>query len=163
MAKKKKQKNSYLPLLSAVLGLVAVVMFFLTVVNYTAVKGIESLENVTGYTGLQTALGYSDGEFIRVTVLEFSIMNLLPYVLALVGAVLSVFSYLGKGSKLFAFVSAGCFIVSAVLFFMYPSFIVLPKVTGLVKENFSLAIGAIIGGIASVIAGLISLATCIKK
>lgn len=163
MAKKKKQKNSYLPLLSAVLGLVSVVMIFLTVVNHTAFKGIESMESVKSFTGLQTALGYSEGEFVKATVLEFSIMNLLPYVLALVGAVLSVFSYLGKGNKLFAFVSAGCFIVSAVLFFIYPSFIILPKVTVLVKENFSLAIGAIIGGIASVIAGLISLATCIKK
>lgn len=162
MAKKKKQKNSYLPLLSAVLGLVSVVMIFLTVVNHTAFKGIESMESVKSFTGLQTALGYSD-EFVKATVFEFSFMNLLPYVLALVGAVLSVFSYLGKGSKLFAFVSAGCFIVSAVLFFMYPSFVVLPKITGLVKENFSLAIGAIIGGIASVIAGLISLATCFKK
>lgn len=163
MAKKKKQKNSYLPLLSAVLGLVSVIMIFLTVVNYTAFKGVESLENVTGYTGLQTALGYSEGEFVKVTVFEFSFMNLLPYVLALVGAVVSAFCYLSKGSKLFAFVSAGCFIVSAVLFFIYPSFITLPKVTLLVKENFSLAIGAIIGGIASVIAGLISLATCFKK
>ncbi|MBR1983327.1 MAG: hypothetical protein IKA12_01405 [Clostridia bacterium] len=163
MAKKKKQKISYLPLLSAVLGLVSVVMIFLAAVNYSVVKGVTDLENVVTYSGLQVAFGFTEGDFISVKVLEFSIMNLLPYVLALGGVVVSVFCYLAKGSKLFAFISAGAFIVSAVFFFLSPSFVVLPKLTALVKENFSLGIGSIIGGALSALAGLVSLAQVVKK
>lgn len=163
MAKKKKQQNNYLPLLSALLGIVAVVMIFFTAVNYTAVKGISKLEDVTQYTGLQTAFGYSEGSGIKVEVLKFSIMNLLPWLLALGGAVVSVFCYLSKGSKLFALISAGCFIVSAVFFFIYPSFIVLPELSIFVKDNFSLAWGTIVAGIVSALAGLVSLATVVKK
>ena len=160
MAKKKKQKISYLPLLSAVLGLVSVVMIFLAAVNYSAVKGVTYLENVVTYSGLQVAFGLTEGNLISV---EFSIMNLLPYALALGGVVVSVFCYLAKGSKLFAFISAGAFIVSAVFFFLSPSFVVLPKLTALVKENFSLGIGSIIGGALSALAGLVSLAQVVKK
>lgn len=160
MAKKKKQKISYLPLLSAVLGLVSVVMIFLAAVNYSVVKGVTDLENVVTYSGLQVAFGLTEGDLFSV---EFSIMNLLPYVLALGGVVVSVFCYLAKGSKLFAFISAGAFIVSAVFFFLSPSFVVLPKLTVLVKENFSLGIGSIIGGALSALAGLVSLAQVVKK
>ncbi|MBO5714523.1 MAG: hypothetical protein J6R83_03760 [Clostridia bacterium] len=163
MAKKKKQKTSYLPLLSAVLGVVSVIMIFLGAVNYSAVKGVTDLENVTSFTGLQVSLGYSEGELVSLKVLEFSIMNLLAYALALGGVILSVFSYLGKGNKFFAFISAGAFIVSAVFFFLAPTFVVLPKITLLVKENFSLALGSIIGLITSALAGLVSLAQVVKK
>ncbi len=163
MAKKKQQKKNYLPLLSAVLGLVSVVMIFLTAVNYSAIKGVEKLENVTGYTGLQTSFGLTEGSLVKMSVLEFSIMSLLPYLLALGGVVFSTLSYLDNGNKLFAFISAGAFIASAVLFFLAPSFVVLPEITLLFKENFSLAIGSIIGGITSALAGLTSLCAFSKK
>ena len=163
MARKKKQKQSILPLLSALLGLVSVAMIFLGAVNYSAVKGVTDLENVTNFSGLQVAFGFSEGEFVSLKVLEFSIMNLLPYLLALGGVVVAVFSHLAGGNKLFAFISAGAFIVSAVFFFLSPSFVVLPKFSALVKENFSLGIGSIIGLVASALAGLVSLAQVVKK
>lgn len=163
MAKKKKQKKNHLPLLSSVLGLISVATIFLASVNYSAVKGVEALENVTAYTGLQTSFGFSEGGILSVKVLEFSIMSLLPYILAGAGVLISLICYAGNSNKLLAFIACGAFIVSAVFFYLSPTTVVLPKITLLVKENFSLGIGSIIGLVSSALAGLVSLATLTKK
>ena len=158
MTKKKRQKQSVLHLLSLVLGLVSVVMIFLPAVNYSTFKDVTDR-----LTGLEVIFGVRIVESLKAKVFEFSIMYLLPYVLALGGLVVAVLSYLAGGNKLFAFISAGAFIASAVFFFLYPSFLILTKFSLLIKENFSLGIGSIIGGISSALAGFFSLGQVVKK
>lgn len=169
MAKKKKQQNNYLPLLSALLGIVAVVMIFLPAI---AIKDSD-----TTYTGLQVAFGYSP-EVLgkKVEYFGFSFMNLLTYILVAVGVVFTVLGMFGKGSKFASFISAVAFIVAGVFFFLTVSYSVpnenLEKVvsgigslfgeSASLKDSLTLAVGSIIGGICSALAGLVSLVKVVK-
>ncbi len=147
--------------LGLLLGVAAICMMFVTSVEF---KGLT-------YTGLQTAFGYTKETDVLVAtakteVFAFSFMNLLTYILALAGVVLCLLNMLAhKSSKLFAFVSAVAFIVSAVFFFLTPQFsihMVLGKsVQGSVE--LALGIGSILGGVFSGIAGLSTLASCFVK
>ena len=67
----------------------------------------------TTYTGMQVAFGYTEvtklpiiGTEIKATIFNFSFMNMLTYILALVGVVFSILAALGKGSKFANFVAA---------------------------------------------------------
>ncbi len=79
MAKKKskKQISSIVSLISAALGIVALVMIFLPAI------GVKDTE--TTYTGLQIVFGYKGTT--GVTIFEFSFMNLLTYLLVIAGVV----------------------------------------------------------------------------
>ena len=168
MAKKKSKKNNdiakYTVFASVLLGIVAVVMMFLPAI---AIKDSE-----TSYTGLQLAFGYSKtvegwGDSIITTAYAgFSFMNLLTYILAIVGIVFTVLGAMGKGGKFATFISAVAFIASGVFFFLQGSFCVpLEGMEGLVgllggniKDYFVIGAGAIIGGITSILAGICALA-----
>ena len=99
MAKRKSNLGKPLAFVAAVLGLVAVVMLFLPAI------GIKDTD--TTYTGLQITFGCKESLLgFEYTVFDFSFMNLLTYILAVVGIVFSVLSAVGKGSKFAAFIAA---------------------------------------------------------
>lgn len=148
--------------LGLLLGVAAICMMFVTSVEF---KGLT-------YTGLQTAFGYTKETDVLVAtakteVFAFSFMNLLTYILALAGVVLCLLNMLAhKSSKLFAFVSAAAFIVSAVFFFLTPQFSIPMMVLGKSVQGsveLALGIGSILGGVFSGIAGLSTLASCFVK
>lgn len=160
MAKKKKglSVGKILGFIVALLGLVAVCMVFVDAVT-TGDKEVfgATIEGVK-YSGIKVAFGVKEND---IAVLKFSIMALLPVVLALAGTVLSVFNTLKKDAKLINFIIAGMFVVAGVLYFIMPNFMVFADtLAGGVAEalEFKLAIGSIIAGVCSVLAGVISLA-----
>lgn len=156
MAKKKVKKSELGKLtafVSVILGIVAAVMIFLPAI---AIKDSD----VT-YTGLQAAFGYSEETILgNFTYFEFSFMNLLTYILAIVGVVFTVLGVLGKGGNFATFIAAAAFIVSGVFFFLSVSFSV-PN--SLIERSLVLGVGSVIGGIAALLAGIVSLAKVILK
>ena len=158
MAKRKSNLGKPLSFVAAVLGLAAVVMLFLPAI------GIKDTD--TTYTGLQITFGYKESLLgFEYTVFNFSFMNLLTYILAVVGIVFSVLSAMGKGSKFAAFIAAAAFAVSGVFFFLSVSYTlpnedaskIISFVGGDIKDALTLAYGAIIGGVASLIAAVCNL------
>ena len=126
----------------------------------------------TTYTGLQITFGYKDSLLgFEYTVFDFSFMNLLTYILAVVGIVFSVLSAMGKGSKFAAFIAAAAFAVSGVFFFLSVSYTlpnedaskIISFVGGDIKDALTLAYGAIIGGVASLLAAVCNLGKIVLK
>lgn len=164
MAKRKSNLGKPLSFVAAVLGLVAVVMLFLPAI------GIKDTD--TTYTGLQITFGYKESLLgFEYTVFDFSFMNLLTYILAVVGIVFSVLSAMGKGSKFAAFIAAAAFAVSGVFFFLSVSYTlpnedaskIISFVGGDIKDVLTLAYGAIIGGVASLLAAVCNLGKIVLK
>lgn len=164
MAKRKSNLGKPLSFVAAVLGLAAVVMLFLPAI------GIKDTD--TTYTGLQITFGYKDSLLgFEYTVFDFSFMNLLTYILAVVGIVFSVLSAMGKGSKFAAFIAAAAFAVSGVFFFLSVSYTlpnedaskIISFVGGDIKDALTLAYGAIIGGVASLLAAVCNLGKIVLK
>ena len=164
MAKRKSSVGKPLSFVAAVLGLAAVVMLFLPAI------GIKDTD--TTYTGLQITFGYKESLLgFEYTVFDFSFMNLLTYILAVVGSVFSVLSAMGKGSKFAAFIAAAAFAVSGVFFFLSVSYTlpnedaskIISFVGGDIKDALTLAYGAIIGGVASLLAAVCNLGKIVLK
>lgn len=164
MAKRKSNLGKPLSFVAAVLGLVAVVMLFLPAI------GIKDTD--TTYTGLQITFGYKESLLgFEYTVFDFSFMNLLTYILAVVGIVFSVLSAMGKGSKFAAFIAVAAFAVSGVFFFLSVSYTlpnedaskIISFVGGDIKDALTLAYGAIIGGVASLLAAVCNLGKIVLK
>ncbi len=164
MAKRKSSVGKPLSFVAAVLGLAAVVMLFLPAI------GIKDTD--TTYTGLQITFGYKESLLgFEYTVFDFSFMNLLTYILAVVGIVFSVLSAMGKGSKFAAFIAAAAFAVSGVFFFLSVSYTlpnedaskIISFVGGDIKDALTLAYGAIIGGVASLLAAVCNLGKIVLK
>ena len=164
MAKRKSSVGKPLSFVAAVLGLAAVVMLFLPAI------GIKDTD--TTYTGLQITFGYKDSVLgLEYTVFDFSFMNLLTYILAVVGIVFSVLSAMGKGSKFAAFIAVAAFAVSGVFFFLSVSYTlpnedaskIISFVGGDIKDALTLAYGAIIGGVASLLAAVCNLGKIVLK
>lgn len=164
MAKRKSSVGKPLSFVAAVLGLVAVVMLFLPAI------GIKDTD--TTYTGLQITFGYKESLLgFEYTVFDFSFMNLLTYILAVVGIVFSVLSAVGKGSKFAAFIAVAAFAVSGVFFFLSVSYTlpnedaskIISFVGGDIKDALTLAYGAIIGGVASLLAAVCNLGKIVLK
>lgn len=141
-------------------AVVAICMIFLAAVSYKV--GNE----VTTYSGLQVVFGYKAtetvlGSKVSVEILDFSFMNLLPYILLIVGLVLAVMNLLGKGNKLMTIIACACFVIAGILLLLTVSLCVphVNEVLGnnvpvLDKEKMSLGIGAILGGIFAILAGV---------
>ena len=102
---------------------------------------------------------------------EFSFMNLLPYLLALAGAVVALLAALSKKSFLLNIIAVACFVAAAVFFFTAASYVSVAGSEGsgtlnvLVKnivdalkdgDNLKIAIGSILGGAFSVVAAACS-------
>lgn len=167
MAKRKSSVGKPLSFVAAVLGLAAVVMLFLPAI------GIKDTD--TTYTGLQITFGYKGKNSLpglEYTVFNFSFMNLLTYILAVVGIVFSVLSAMGKGSKFASFIAAAAFAVAGVFFFLSVSYTmpnegalseIISFVGGDIKDALTLAYGAIIGGVASLLAAVCNLGKIVLK
>ncbi len=167
MAKKKSKKS---PLTSvgvltamaaALLAVVAICMMFVpaATVNDT---------NMT-YTGLQLTFGYSEDTLLgTVTVLNFSFLNFLPYLLALAGIVFSVLTALGKLGKIAPIIATVCYLAAGVLFFLVITMCVpnsgdSKDLADLFRKTLSLGAGAIVAGVLSILAALCSAVAVIKK
>ena len=155
-----KKIEKFIPLIAAALGVVAIIMLFLPAVVIS--------EDVS-YNGWHAMFGYTETKDVplvgekKFEYLAFSFMNLLTLILVAAGIVLCVLSFLGKGNKFFAFIAIACFIVAAVFFFLTVAFTTAGAVYTIdgnfaqekVKEAWKLGAGPIIGGILSILAGLV--------
>ena len=162
----KKRKKSTLGLVfsagAVLFAIAAVCMMFLNAVE------LVSGENVLKqYTGVQVAFGYSETYPLigEVKFLNFSIMNLLPYILALAGAVVALLAALSKKSFLLNIIAVACFVAAAVFFFTAASYVSVGSDNELVKnivdalkngDNLKIAIGSILGGVFSIVAAACS-------
>lgn len=166
MAKRKGTNLTQIVTAAAVLlGIVAIAMIFVPTI------GIKDSD--TTYNGLRIAFGYSEsstilGSTITTTYFKFSFMNLLTYILALAGTVVAVMGLINNefASGLFRIIAAACFVISGVFFFMAVNFCI-PNEEGLlsiillaggnIKDYLVLTVGAYIGGITAIIAGVCEL------
>ena len=162
MAKRKnKTMNLAINAIAALLGIVAIVMLFVASV------GIKDTE--TTYTGLQVTFGYEASVPVigKVTVFEFSIMNLVSYILVAVGVLFTVLGAIGKGSRFASFISAAAFIVGGIFFFLMPTYTVInstaTRYLGELNGNLCLGVGAIVSAVCSILAGAAQLCRVLFK
>ncbi|MCH5147733.1 MAG: hypothetical protein J1G05_00030 [Clostridiales bacterium] len=152
---------------AALLGLVAFFMLF-------APNLVSEVLNVkTEYSGLETVFGAAHkstvlGKEVETEIFKFSFLSFLPYLLALVGVAMAVLAALGKLGKIAPIVSAACFVVAAILFFIAVPTCVLnlpDKATAddisKAKEVYSLGAGVIVAGVLSIIAALANAANLV--
>lgn len=166
MAKRRKKSSTLSLALSAgavLFAIVAVCMMFVTSVEL--VSGDTVLKE---FKGTQVAFGYSETYPIigEVKFLNFSFMNLLPYLLALAGGVVAVLAALGKKSFLLNVIAAACFVAAAIFFFTAASYVsvagadnaAVKNIVDALKDgdNLKIAIGSILGGVFSAIAAACS-------
>lgn len=142
-----KKVVKFLPLVGAVLGLVAVIALFLPVIN---------LATGDKFPGVATVIGYDKKvEGSTIPMLGFSFMNLFTYLLAAAGIVCAVLTYLHKGGKYMAWIAAACLLVAGIFFFCVKGFATVEYPP--LKSGWSLGYGAILAGISSIL-GACSLA-----
>lgn len=170
MAKKKNSVSKYTSLLAILLAIASACMIFCTAIVY---KVSDSADPVN-FTGMQVTFGYTANALEGITssikadinYFAFSFMNLLPYILLLVGIVFAVLKVVGgkNNSKMFSFVAAACFIAGGVLMFCVVPFSVLgtnelvQTFSVLKKQYMSLGVGAIVGGVLGILGGTVELA-----
>lgn len=155
MAKKKSKSNlgKVLGMVAAILGLVAICMIFVDTIKVPDTKVLGKVVEGEGYTGLEVVFGFKSDD---VAVFNFSIMALLPYLLIIAGVVFSILNA-KKTNKTLDFVTAGLFVVAAVLCFLMPSFVVcadtlLGKVAA--EIDYEITTGAIVAAGASIAAAV---------
>ena len=171
MAKKRKKSSTLGLALSAGAVLFAIVAVCMLFVN--AVELVSGDNVLAQYKGTQVAFGYSETYPIigEVKFLNFSFMNLLPYLLALGGGVVAVLAALGKKSFLLNVIATACFVAAAIFFFTAASYVsvagsegsgtlnaIVKNIVDALKDgdNLKIAIGSILGGVFSVIAAACS-------
>lgn len=171
MAKKKNSVSKYTSLLAILLAIASACMIFCTAIVY---KVSDSADPIN-FTGMQVTFGYTANALEGITssikaeinYFAFSFMNLLPYILLLVGIVFAVLKVVGgkNNSKMFSFVAAACFIAGGVLMFCVVPFSALGtnEILGkafstLDKQYMSLGVGAIVGGVLGILGGTVELA-----
>lgn len=153
MAKKKSKSNlgKVLGIIAAILGVVAIGMIFVDTIKIPDTKFIEG----EGYNGLKVVFGYKEG---NVSVFSFSIMALVTYLLMIVGVALSILSFRAKkGNKVLDLVTAALFVVAGVLCFLMPSLVAFSDtIAGMIAAeiDYTLAIGAIVSAITSILAAV---------
>lgn len=141
--------------------LVALIMMFLPAVKADE-QSYNGLKLIFGYTAKQSVGGIS----VEKEFLEFSFMNLLTYLLALVGLVLVVLQIVKGENKIFNYAVIGCALVAAIFFFLTKNFAVLNEdikkayemLNTSFTELFDLAVGPILGGVFSIVACLCGVA-----
>ena len=163
MAKKKNNVGTLLSAVAVVLGVVAVCMFFLT--------SVKVVTNVLGVTGTTEFVG-KDVVFGRENYAGFSFMNLLPYILVIVGVVFAIVSLVSKkNAKMFDYIAGLALVVAGVLFFVTAGFTqwiesyrnVLDLGIKAETTTVSLGVGAIISAITSILAGILVCAKQLMK
>lgn len=172
-SKKARSLNKLISLVGALLAIVAVVMVFL--------PQIAAVNGDTTFNGIAIAFGkklssVDGGSFFKSsTTINFSFLNLLAYVLVVLGLVINVLQLVGiaKG-KLMSLIAALALVAGGILFFFalkFSSVTTSGAVLGIGGEATSkfsdfntdsakvwqLAYGAITGGITAILSGLCSL------
>lgn len=171
MAKKKKTQslNKILLALAALLGVASFCMMF--------VSAAIIPDTDYAYTGANLTFGYKQSLVNYEYVLfNFSFMNLLTYILVVVGVVFAVLAVLGKLGKIAPLVASVAFLVAGIFFFCSIAFCALNEnfdnfTSGLTsifsgtkksgKDILSLGAGAIVGGVLSLLAMLASASTLV--
>ena len=178
MAKKRKKSSTLGLALSAGSVIFAIVALCMLFVN--AVELVSGDNVLVQYKGTQVAFGYSETYPIigEVKFLNFSFMNLLPYLLVLGGGVVAVLAALGKKSFLLNVIATACFVAAAIFFFTAASYVsvagsegsgslssAIKSIVDALKdgENLKIAIGSILGGVFSIIAAACSALKIIVK
>ena len=139
-------------------GLISALMFFAPALKAETILGDDTV------SGMQIAFGDKDEGFAVSA-------YMLPFFLAIIGTVVAVVAMLGKGGKIVPIVAAVCFIGAGICYFL-PMVLATPSIPeGLegelkseyikefregMKEAYKLAAGAIVGGIFSIIAAVVS-------
>ena len=155
MSKKKVQLKLIFDVLAVVLSVVAICMMF---VKSVYVQGVLKAE----YTGLEATFGCVNSD-TDLSFLEFSFMNLLPYILLVGAVVLIVLSVCGMAKgKLTRYLSCGLLVASGVLFFCIGAFVV-PGDFYVVKVTTELAVGSIVAGSCALVAAVCELLTLLLK
>ena len=170
MAKKKSSKKLLGSILSGVTILFAIVAFCMIFVKSVKVMSGE----VLSFTGAQTVFGYTWkkevlGTTLSAKILDFSFMNLLPYLLLIAGILFAALGYAGKIGFLMNILATAAFVVAAVFFFLAPQFVVVAEsgssivdsavnsiVSALKDDGATVAIGGILAGVFSAIAAFCS-------
>lgn len=171
----KKRKKSTLGLVfsagAVLFAIAAVCMMFADAVKL--VSGDSVLEQ---FSGLEIAFGtehkfvIGEGTLLETTLklqlFEFSFMNLLPYLLALAGAVVALLAALSKKSFLLNIIAVACFVAAAVFFFTAASYVsvvgadnaAVKNIVDALKDgdNLKIAIGSLLGGVFSIVAAACS-------
>ena len=166
MAKKKSGLNlgKILYLVAAALGVVAVVMMFVDTIKIPDTKILGETIEGEGFSGLKVAFGYKEED---MAIFKFSFMGLLPYVFVIAGAVLAVVNAVAKkNNKILDYVAIALFVVSGVLFFCMPNFVVFADtLAGKVAAEFDyeLAVGAIVSAISAVASGAVIITKVLLK
>lgn len=159
MAKKKSKSNlgKVLGFVSAVLGLIAICMIFVNTVKVPDTKILGKVIEGEGYTGLKVVFGFKSED---IEVFGFSFMALITYLLMIVGVALSLLNVTSKkGNKVLDFVTAGLFVVAAILCFVMPNFIVFADTLAgeiAAKIDYVITTGAIVSAIASIGAAVVT-------
>ena len=178
MAKKRKNSSTLGLALSAGSVIFAIVALCMLFVN--AVELVSGDNVLVQYKGTQVAFGYSETYPIigEVKFLNFSFMNLLPYLLVLGGGVVAILAALGKKSFLLNVIATACFVAAAIFFFTAASYVsvagsegssswsaAIRSIVDALKdgENLKIAIGSILGGVFSIIAAACSALKIIVK
>lgn len=158
-SRKAKSVNKFLMLIGAALAVVAVVMIFLPQVT----------DGNTTYNGWEIAFGGKEvGDIFKYTI-NFSFLNLLAYLLVIIGLAIIVLRFFGiTKSKLALLVAAIALIAGGILSFFAPQFSTatlsvgngsfgISSTTSLADLDYKLAYGAITGGVTAILAGLAAL------
>lgn len=138
-------------LISAILALAAIIMMVGTAIVPTEATGVKQKIDA-GFYGYELVFGLKDGD---LSGLKFSVLALIPYVLALAGIVLLIFRIIDKFiSKKFDFLIVALLLVASLLFFFSGNFVVYSA--NLVGELFAsfdyrLSYGLIISGVSAVL------------
>ena len=167
MAKKKINLGRILAAVAALFGIVALIMLFVPQLNYKSVTGYDKGDPLSG---LKITFGYSEKD---VKILNFSIGNFLTYVFLLIGIVFAVLAVFGKLGKIAPIVAAVAFVAAGAFFFCAHTFMsvnvgeltgeLANKAVELVKNRYTLGAGAIVGGILSILSGIMVLTKAFLK
>lgn len=162
--KLKKHLNKIIYAVAAVLALVAILMLFAPALK-SKVEGLGTIKC------FEVAFGKKES---AIEVLGFSFLYFLPFLLALIGLVLTVVACLGKGGKILPIIAAVLFVVAGILFFLPKQTFVLgstykdmakemgdagkqmlTETKKALAEQLSVGFGAIFAGICSLISAVL--------
>ncbi len=136
------------PILALVFGILAFVCMFLAAVKM----------EVNGQTGTTSFMNVTFGS--DEDALAFSFGNFVTFLLVIVGLVFSVIALIKKLGKVSPIVAAAAFLIGGILFFCAKSFMKFDSALGdyadMMKEYCKLGAGAVLGGIAAIIAAVFS-------
>ena len=153
----KKTKKLLFVCCEVLLALAAFIMLFLPAL------GLKDTD--TTYSGMQITFGYSAKVgALSVRYFEFSFMNFLTYIFAVAALVLAVLKLFIKDSKLITILVASLLVAAGIFFFLALPFTivndniktVIGAFGGNVKDAFTLAIGSILGGVFSILGGVVA-------